>query len=348
MSVTLKIFTKTSGRPGLYASREFEALPVSIGRDATCSIALEDPLKHISRFHVELEHEDGAYWMTVVSKVNPVMVKGRRYGPGTRLNLQSGDTFEIGEYEVQLLVPQPPPSALFDEPTLVGAEAGGEPPAPDEPTYVPPPPASGPAALQPGSAADLLAAFLDGAGISPRDLSPAEAERLLRDCGAMLRAAVEGIRMLLGARAELHKGLQPEDRTRGAARDDNPPRLASDTHEAMAFLFARADRTDRFLEAVQAIGDACEDLRAHEIALIAGMRAAIRGALRRFDPHTLERGLEKSGGLSRVGRKAKLWELFVAQHGKLAREAREDVSKVFRRDFMRGYQTELRRRKGER
>ena len=84
MTVTLKIFTKASGRPSLYATREFDALPISIGRDATCSICLEDPQKHISRFHVELEQQDGTYWMSVVSKVNPVMVKGRRYGPGTR------------------------------------------------------------------------------------------------------------------------------------------------------------------------------------------------------------------------------------------------------------------------
>ena len=77
-------------------------LPVSIGRDAACSIALEDPNKHMSRFHVEIEEEDGTYWMAVVSKVNPVMVEGRRYGPGTRLSLHSGDLFELAEYEVQV------------------------------------------------------------------------------------------------------------------------------------------------------------------------------------------------------------------------------------------------------
>ena len=88
--------TRAGGRPSLYATREFEALPVSIGRDPACSIVFEDPHKHISRFHVELEEQDGAYWMTVVSKVNPVMVKGRRLGPATRLTLHSGDSFEVG------------------------------------------------------------------------------------------------------------------------------------------------------------------------------------------------------------------------------------------------------------
>jgi len=356
MSITVKIFTKAGGRPSLYATREFETLPVSIGRDATCSMLLEDPHKHISRFHVELEQQDGTYWMTVVSKVNPVMVKGRRYGPGTRLTLHSGDSFEVGEYEVHVMLPElpVPESVLFDEPTFVGAEEVSKEAAPDEPTYVPrPPPASSAATGKPAAATHafapgLLAAFLEGAGIAPKDLSPAEAERMMRDCGAILRAAVDGLMMLLIARGEMRKEFQAEDRTMVAARDNNPLKLMSDPHEAMAFIFDPADRTDGFLDPVQAIGDACEDLRAHELALMAGMRAAILGALRRFDPRALERALEKTGGAGLFGRKGKLWDLFVAHQEKLAQETQDDFHKVFGRDFMAAYQAQLRRLKGGR
>src|ERR671934_3049369 len=122
MPVTIKIFTKQAGRPTLFQTRDFETLPITIGRDATCSLALEDPLKHISRVHVELEEEDGAYWMSVLSKVNPVMVKGRRYGPGTRLTLKSGDSFEMGEFEVQVLFaekPQAGPASGAEKKSLI-------------------------------------------------------------------------------------------------------------------------------------------------------------------------------------------------------------------------------------
>lgn len=61
MSVTVKIFTKHGGRPTLFQTREFEALPVTLGRDATCTVALDDPMKHISRVHVELEEDGGTY-----------------------------------------------------------------------------------------------------------------------------------------------------------------------------------------------------------------------------------------------------------------------------------------------
>jgi predicted component of type VI protein secretion system len=75
------------------------------------------------------------------------------------------------------------------------------------------------------------------------------------------------------------------------------------------------------------------------------MRGAILGALRRFDPQALEKIVEKAGGFSFGGRKAKLWEAFVAHQQKLAQEAQEDFDKVFGRDFMAAYQSQLRKLK---
>jgi FHA domain-containing protein/type VI secretion system protein len=414
MSITVKIMKRTAGgRPTLYATRDLDVLPISIGRDAACSIALEDPNKYMSRFHVEIEEEGGTYWMSVVSKVNPVMVKGRRYGPGTRLTLHSGDSFELADYEVQVLLPEPAPAAaakpaaqaakappdssdplmqvlsatqtgpsdnserLFNESTFLGdgqpqkkVEPAAEEtflvrrkPAPAAPAAeetfigqkkaVPATPAAEEtfiAQKKPAPAAapsHALRAFFEGAGLPLKELSPMQADRMLRDCGAILRAAVEGIMMLLLARGEMRKEFEAEERTMVAARDNNPLKLMSDPHEAMDFLFDPAERTDGFLDPVQAVGDACEDLRSHELALMAGMRAAILGALRHFDPHVLERAYEKNAkGFSLASRKAKLWEVFVAQQDKLSREAQEDFNKVFGRDFMGAYQAQLRRLKG--
>ena len=335
MAITVKIMKRSAGgRPALYATRDFDLLPVSIGRDAACSICLEDPNKHMSRFHVEIEEEGGTYWMAVVSKVNPVMVKGRRYGPGTRLTLHSGDSFEVAEYEVQVMLPEPAPAVaqpaapaaqapppsndplmqvlsstqthgtppldaaerLFNESTFLGGDeptpAQMVPPgaenAPPEETFIPQKRAAAPPLAAAGTS-DALRAFLEGAGVPHKDLSPAQSERMLRECGAILRSAVEGIMMLLLARAELRKEFEAEERTMVAARDNNPLKLMSDPHEAMDFLFDPAERTDGFLDPVQAVGDACEDLRTHELALMAGMRAAIgQGGFAAFSAATRE------------------------------------------------------------
>ena len=372
MPVTVKIFTKQAGRPTLFQTREFETLPVTIGRDAACSLTLEDPHKHISRVHVELEEQDGTFWMSVLSKVNPVLVKGQRYGPGTRLTLNSGDSFEMGEFEVQVLFtePRPEPVSLPERRSLIRmlAEDDGAPPQNipppepgifDEPTYLggaeptymgpaaKPAPASKSAPSSPlGSMNQALRAFLEGAGMPHQELSAAQSEELLRDCGTLLRAAVEGLMMLLVARGEMRKEFEAEERTMVAARDNNPLKLMADPHEAMQFLLDPTDRTDGFLDPIGAIGDACEDLRAHELALMAGMRAAILGAIRRLDPQVLEKSFAKApGGFSFGGRNSRLWEHFVAQQQKLSQESQEDFNKVFGQEFMAAYQLQLRRLK---
>jgi predicted component of type VI protein secretion system len=365
MTVSIKIFTKAAGRPTLYASRDLDVLPITIGRDAGCTIVVEDPQKHLSRFHVEIEVQDGVYWMEVASKVNPVMVKGRRYGPGTRLTLKSGDSFEMGEYEVHVGLPEEAaavaggvdidlsdPDAIFNEPTFVGGTSASAtaPPAPRPAAPKPGAPKPAPPAAQAAPVAGIegaLRLFIEGAGVPHKELPAADAERLLRDSGAVLRAAVEGLMMLLIARAEMRKEMQAEERTMVAVRDNNPLKLMSDPHEAMDFLLDPTERTDGFLDPVQAVGDAAEDLRSHEIALIAAMRAAILGALRRVDPHALERAYDKAPhGFSLASRKSRLWDEFVAQHEKLVRDAQEDFNKVFGRDFMSAYQSQLRRLKG--
>jgi predicted component of type VI protein secretion system len=383
MPIGVRILNRTGTRPALYASRDFDRPPISIGRDSTCSVVLDDPNKHISRFHVEIEELDGVYWMSVVSKVNPVMVGGRRYGPGTRLTLKSGDSFEIGEYEVQVSLPEaaaeaaeppsPDPTAppMSDSPLLrVLAHASPAAPTPtttptasptvadldpglQEATFVPSAAVRALARAQPGAslAPDAaLRAFMEAAGLPFKEMPAAQAERMLRDCGAILRATVEGIMLLLVARGEMRKELQAEDRTMVGAGKNNPLKLMSDPHEAMAYLFDPAERTDGFLDPVQAVGDACEDLRAHEQALAAGMRAAVIGILRRLNPHALEVAFEKSttAGLPLPGRKGRLWELFVAHHEKLAHDAQEDINKVLGREFMTAYQSQLRRMKGGR
>lgn len=251
MAITVKITKRTpDGRPALYATRDFDVLPVSIGRDAACSICLEDSHKHMSRFHAEIQQEDGTYWLAVVSKVNPVMAEGRRYGPGTRLSLHSGDLFELAEYEVQVMLPEPvpamekaaatlPPSADALIPELASTQIHGTPPLDhagrlfNESTFfipqkrpAPPPPAS-------NAMSDALRLVLDGAGLPPRQLSVAESERMLRDGGAILRAAVEGIMMLLLARSAMRKEFGADERTTAAARDNNPLKRMSDPREAM-------------------------------------------------------------------------------------------------------------------
>lgn len=129
-----------------------------------------------------------------------------------------------------------------------------------------------------------------------------------------------------------------------ASRDNNPLKLMTDAGEAMRFLFDARERVGgAFLPPVQAVHDACGDLRVHDIALMEGMRAAFQGALKRFAPQYIEREADKQNGSFTLNKKVKLWDAFVAHHEKLSRDADDDLLKVFGKEFLATYMAQVRR-----
>ena len=106
MSLSLKISKKVGERADMIASRSWPQNRITIGRGEECTLVLEDPRKHVSRIHVEHEEKtEGSFLLTVVSKVNPVFINGKKQAPGSKIELGAGDRFELGEYELELLAP---------------------------------------------------------------------------------------------------------------------------------------------------------------------------------------------------------------------------------------------------
>ena len=196
----------------------------------------------------------------------------------------------------------------------------------------------------PGTGTDAeraVAAFLDGAGLS--NLRVTDAERFMRDSGVMVRAAVEGVMMLLLAREEARRQMGAEATN---SADDNPIKSMSNPDEVIAFLFDPKRPAIADVDPVQAFSEACSDLRAHQVALFEGMRAAIMTALLRLDPKKLEREQGSSLGLLNITRKSKLWELSMAQHEQLAHEIEEDFAKVFGAEILTAYNLQVRKTRG--
>src|SRR5512132_2529087 len=142
MSLSIKVSKKVGGRSDVIASRSWPQNRISIGRGEECTLVLEDPKKHISRVHVEIEEKDeSSFRLTIVSKVNPVFVNGKKHAPGSRVDLAAGDRFELGEYELELLAPPIAPANVQvspveettrpDNPQLKMPKGAAPPPAPE-------------------------------------------------------------------------------------------------------------------------------------------------------------------------------------------------------------------------
>jgi type VI secretion system FHA domain protein len=185
-----------------------------------------------------------------------------------------------------------------------------------------------------------------GAAMEGVQISDTESEDFLRECGAVCRASIEGLMGLLLARATVKDQLGASERTMVSASENNPLKLIEDVNEAVNFVFDRSSRTDAFLPPDKAVADACSDLQMHEIALVAGMRSALMGAIARFNPAVIEKKLDKEGGRSLLaGKKSKLWDTFLAYYEETNRDAEDSFDRVFGVDFLKAYQEQIKRLK---
>jgi type VI secretion system FHA domain protein len=198
-----------------------------------------------------------------------------------------------------------------------------------------------PAQAASGSEAALLAALLQGLdapGLKLEALTP-QAMQLI---GQLLHASTEGAVDLLLARAAFKRELRAEQ-TLIVARGNNPLKFSPSAPVALQHLLGRP--TPGFMAPASAVRDAFDDLKAHQLAVMAGMKAALEGVLRRFNPEQLEAQLAaRSSGLMGLipgSRKARLWELFQELFGQLEREAQDDFDQLFGRAFVQAYEAQL-------
>ncbi len=221
------------------------------------------------------------------------------------------------------------------------------PPAPaSEPVHAlraEPAPAPRPAPAVPAAAPgdDLLRAFLAGAGVPDLDMQESLTPQMMNRIGQLLRASTQGTLDLLLARALIKREVRAEV-TMIVARENNPLKFSPNVEVALSHLLA--PRGQGFMSPVAAMKDACDDLRAHQFAFMAGMRAALEGVLRRFDPAQLEQRLtDKSfvDSMLPMNRKAKLWSLFAELYADITKEAQDDFHALFGKEFLRAYESQL-------
>jgi type VI secretion system FHA domain protein len=210
------------------------------------------------------------------------------------------------------------------------------------------PPASGKAI----DGAQALAVLAEALELDPGDLDTAHPMETIRIVGELLNLTVSGLYQMLEMRAQLKNELRIEDRTMIASRENNPLKHSDSARDALRYLVdVRQHGNKLFLQPVKAIGDAVADVCAHEMAVMAGTRAALLAALKMFSPEMVEKRIKKSGALDSVMpalHRAKLWESFLAMHGELEKEAEDHFDRLLNQEFARAYAEQgkkLRRKK---
>ncbi len=186
----------------------------------------------------------------------------------------------------------------------------------------------------------LLAAFREGLAVPSLQIDALTPE-LMKLIGQLLHESTQGTVELLVARAALKREIRAEV-TMIVARENNPLKFSPSVEVALSHLLSPPARG--FMPAAPAMRDAYDDLRAHQFGFVAGMRAALEGVLKRFNPEQLEGKLTQKSVINSLlpaTRKAKLWELFQDLYGQISEEAAEDFHELFGKEFLRAYEAHI-------
>lgn len=202
----------------------------------------------------------------------------------------------------------------------------------------------------PGAAGDnpVILALMRGMGLAELN-SKRSAEEIAELAGAMLREATRGTMDVLTARAMTKRESRLE-MTMIAPQANNPLKFFPDADGALAQMINAS--MAGYMPPVLAFGNAFDDLKAHELAMMAGMRAALAGVLQRFDPEAIEQRLQVPTVMDKMlgaNRKARMWDSLVALYRQMTLEADQDFQRLFGEAFGDAYEDQVERlRQGRR
>jgi type VI secretion system FHA domain protein len=257
---------------------------------------------------------------------------------------------------VQPAPPPPPPQAEEEVTTFLPRAAAQpfeaapivapdpEPATPPPPPPPPPPVSRAPAPVRGAAATDdpVLRALLRGMGLEELH-TKRSAEEIAELAGAMLREATAGTMGVLMGRA-MTKRESRLDMTMISSQANNPLKFFPDADSALTQMLGGA--MPGYMVAPTAFANAFDDLKAHELAIVAGMRAALAGVLKRFDPQAIEARLQVPTVMDKVlasNRKAKMWDRMVELYTQMAGEADSDFHRLFGEAFGAAYEEQTER-----
>jgi type VI secretion system protein len=234
---------------------------------------------------------------------------------------------------------EPPPAAvpgtrLEPQPVIEVPIAG--------PNSAPAAPISAPA--EPVRACEAVRAFLEGAGLAEQAAPPEDDLARLRRFGELFREMAAGLRDLIGARAMTRASFHLSQ-TAIVQRDNNPFKFSVDLEQLLGALLAPG--TPGYAPPLPAVREAVQDLKEHDLALIAATQAAVANLLAGLSPPALQRAVDGARVLANLlpaARKAAWWDAFEQAYRRALDGVETDLPGGFRADFAAAYEKQAGKR----
>ena len=235
-----------------------------------------------------------------------------------------------------LATPTPAESAAFSIPADWQA-----PPSAQAPIATPlPMPNTAPVA--PAAGTPDWAAFCSGAGLDAGDLklSPDAMHRL----GVLYRQVVLGLTDLIQDRAAFKDEFRVERSMLMMGRN-NPLKHIPPLDTARLLL---GEPLPGFMSSEEAVKGAFEDIKKHQLAMLAGVQHALQSVFERLEPAEIERLIAKAAGAKKglLDRKPDPWTVYRTVFEALRVDATNNVNSVMSLAFRDGYEAFMKAQAG--
>ncbi|MEO8240860.1 MAG: type VI secretion system-associated FHA domain protein TagH [bacterium] len=193
---------------------------------------------------------------------------------------------------------------------------------------------------------DAARGFLAALGAEELRITDAELPDTMLRLGRTLKSMITGLREILMTRTSIKSEFRIEQ-TMVNVGGNNPLKFSISPEQAVEAMVKPTVRG--YLPAEKAAEQALEDIKAHEVAMVTGMEAALKGVLGKLDPALLTKKIEAKGGFGGFmkNRKAQYWETYEAMYAEISDQAENDFHELFAREFAKAYKDQLARLKAE-
>ena len=306
-----------------------------IGSDPDSGWAIPDPKCEISRFHLQLNCENGALAVRALG-ANGVFhgETGERLPDQVDIPVALGDAVDFGRYRMVIdSAPFATRSGASFERTMVFAPPLGvnreiDSDWPD-----------GEALPQTNDGGSLLEAFCEGAKLDVSALSGAEPSDIMRRAGEIYRQMVLGLGDLVSERSSAKADLSM-DRTTIGAEDNNPFKWAPGRRLACDLLLGQDEAG--FLSGPTAIKASFEDIKKHMLGTLAGFEAAMHAVLDLASPTSIAARIEGQSAFLK-SRPGLCWAEYERVHAELLTELEEHRDGPVNKAFLTAYHRDLTR-----
>jgi len=182
--------------------------------------------------------------------------------------------------------------------------------------------------------------LINAMGFENKNLGDEDIKHINQLTGEVVREMVSGLMQVLGSRSSIKNEFRMNVTTIQPV-ENNPLKFSANVDDALENMFIK--QGNAYKKPVDAVREGFNGIAEHQVAILAGIRAAFKGVIERFDPALLEQRFAKQnkGGLIPGSHKAKNWELYLDYYNELAGDIDNSFQYLFGDDFVQAYEDQL-------